>query len=462
MRRIFAIAGLTWKAAFRYRLFWVMATLLILAVVGLPLVIKGDGTAQGLTQVLITYTLGATATLLGFFTLWFSCGTLARDIEESQMQTVCVKPVGRWQVWIGKWMGIMALNGMLLGIAGTLDFVLLQYRASKLPPAQQKLLQEQVFVARAGAKEKPPDLKAMVDGAVAEWHKKNKNQNLSIEDETELRKTYTAQARAYFEEVDPGSWKKVPWGIDLSRLPEKTRHQPLEIRIKFHTAAMNPAETYAMRWIIEGPDLKQPLQMVETFPPDSYQNFQIPADVLGPKAQLALQVYNPNEETLTFPLEDGFEILYYENTFAVNFARGLLVILCWMGFLSMVGLATASELSFPVAAFASVSVLIMGLFSGTLSTIVEQNTIFGFNARTSEYNHTALDNIVVPMFKGALTVINLVQGFSPIDSLSTGRSVTWGELGLAFAQIILLLGGFFAILGIVLFMRRELAAAQTG
>jgi hypothetical protein len=44
--------------------------------------------------------------------------------------------------------------------------------------------------------------------------------------------------------------------------------------------------------------------------------------------------------------------------------------------------------------------------------------------------------------------------------LSNGRSITWYELGLAFAQIVLLLGGIFALTGIFLFSRRELATAQ--
>ena len=35
-------------------------------------------------------------------------------------------------------------------------------------------------------------------------------------------------------------------------------------------------------------------------------------------------------------------------------------------------------------------------------------------------------------FSGMLNVINLVKEFSPIDSLSTGRSITWAQLGLAF------------------------------
>jgi hypothetical protein len=60
----------------------------------------------------------------------------------------------------------------------------------------------------------------------------------------------------------------------------------------------------------------------------------------------------------------------------------------------------------------------------------------------------------------ALNVINLVRRFSPIDSLSTGRSVSWGELGLAFFQICIVLSGILAAIGITAFTRRELATAQ--
>lgn len=114
MQRILAIARLTWKSAFRYRLFWVMAALLVAAVAGLPLILKDDGTAEGLTQILLTYTLSAITVLLGMATLWLSCGTLARNVEDCQMQVVCAKPVARWQVWLGKLLGILALNAMLL------------------------------------------------------------------------------------------------------------------------------------------------------------------------------------------------------------------------------------------------------------------------------------------------------------------------------------------------------------
>src|SRR5580658_1968808 len=154
MQRILAIAWLTWKAALRFRLFPVIATLLILAVVGLPLVIKDDGTARGFTQIILTYTLSAITALLGISTLWLACGTLARDIEECQIQVVATKPIARWQIWLGKWLGIVSLNAVLLAISGGCVFGLLQWRAGKLPAAEQKILREQVLVARGMAKEK--------------------------------------------------------------------------------------------------------------------------------------------------------------------------------------------------------------------------------------------------------------------------------------------------------------------
>src|SRR4026207_1942008 len=122
MQRRLAIAFLTWKAAFRFRLFWVLAALLLMSVVLLPLVIKDDGTARGFSQILLTYTLSVVTALLGLPTLWPSCGPLRPDLEENQMQVVCVKPVGRWQVWLGKWLGLFTLDAVLLAVAGTCIF----------------------------------------------------------------------------------------------------------------------------------------------------------------------------------------------------------------------------------------------------------------------------------------------------------------------------------------------------
>src|SRR5271167_3941425 len=116
-----------------------------------------DGPAHGVPQIIFTYTWSAITALLGLSTLWLSCGTLARDIEECQIQVVATKPIARWQIWIGKWLGIISLNAALLAISGACIYGLLQWRATKLPADEQKNLREQVLVARGSAKEQSYD-----------------------------------------------------------------------------------------------------------------------------------------------------------------------------------------------------------------------------------------------------------------------------------------------------------------
>jgi hypothetical protein len=457
MNRILTMARLTWKSAFRYRLFWVMAVLLVAAVVGLPLILQDDGTAKGLTQIVLTYTLSAITVLLGFATLWLSCGTLARDVEEGQMQVVSIKPIARWQIWLGKWAGILALNATLLALSGASVYLLLQWRSQRLPAEQQRILQEEIFVARAAARERPPDLKPEIERLTALWHKQNPSATLAPEDVKELNNRIAAQARSEVEEVPP-QYSKL-WVINLSSLPPRVRQEPMQLRFMLHVADPNPAATYQMVWRV-GPTNAPAQFFEETLPPDSFQEITVPP-LLDANGNLCVACGNLNDTSLFFPMENGFEVLYRESSFGINFARGLAVILCWLALLSAVGLASASFLSFPVASFCSLAVLLVGLSTGTLSAVQEQKSIFEFSSDKPGVAKKVIDSIAVPVFTAALKIINLVEGFSPVDSLSTGHSITWGQLARAVEQIVILMGGFFGVAGVLLFHRRELAAAQS-
>ena len=130
--KLMAIVFLTWKAALRYRFFWVMLLLLAFTVGGIPLLVKDDGSAEGMTQILITYTLSMITAILGAATLWVSAGSLATEIENHQLQMVVTKPIPRWQIWLGKWLGVMSMNFILLLFAGGVVYGMVEYRAKKL------------------------------------------------------------------------------------------------------------------------------------------------------------------------------------------------------------------------------------------------------------------------------------------------------------------------------------------
>jgi hypothetical protein len=455
MQRIFAIAKLTWKAAFRFRLFWTLAGLLLISVVLLPLLLKDDGTARGFTQILLTYTLTVTTALLGFSTLWLACGTLAREVEECQMQMVVVKPIARWEIWLGKWLGLLLLNGALLALAGGSVFGLLQWRAQRLPAEQQRILHNEIFVARGVLREPARDFEADLERIFQERIKRTP---VPPAQQPIVREQLRAQLLAGAQVVPRGYLRK--WEIDLGWRAALLRDQPLFLRTKFHVAETNLSGTYLGLWQVGVPE-KTPLwRSAMSQAADTFHEFAIPPNMFDETGRLTIQMENRNDTALLFPLADGFEVLYREGGFGLNYCRGLLLILAWMGLLAALGLASASFLSFPVAAFVSASMLVVFLSSGTLSTIVAEGTVTAPDHETGEIRPTWFDQGLIVFYRALLFVVNMVEKFSPIDSLSTGRSITWGQVAQAWGTCVFLLGGIIGAAGIIIFTHRELATAQ--
>ena len=426
-----------------------------MAVVLLPLVIKHDGTARGFTQILLTYTLSAITALLGISTLWLACGTLARDIEESQIQLVAVKPIPRWQIWIGKWLGLITLNLMMLGISGACVYGLLIYRSAKLPEKEQQILRNEVLVARSSLREPMPDFKADVERILKE---RLKTLTLTPDEVRDLRKQIEEQVKAAMQ-VIPKDYRR-EWVIDAKNaLKAVELGRPIYLRVKFYVAQPTIGATYLCLWRIGSDTSKQVIELEQRLADETFHEFPIPSDVIGPDGKLVINFINRNQTAVLFPLDEGLEVLYYEGGFLMNFVRALLIILFWLVLLAAIGLAASSFLSFPVAAFATMSVMIFFFSGGVMRSSVEENTVFGRDHETNKPLNPVMDSIMLPIFKLTVKVIDLAQSYSPVDYLSSGRTISWFELLTAFGQVVVLLSGFAAVIGITAFYRRELAIA---
>jgi len=248
-QQTWAVTALTWKAAFRFRLFWVLAVLLLGSVVILPLLIKDDGTARGFIQITLTYTLSVITTLLGLSTLWLACGTLARDIEDASIQMVVVKPIARWQVWLGKWLGLVLLNATLLTVAGGGVYGMLQWRTARIERdlaraktakdeklavhlgTQLSILRSEIFVARASLKEPAPDINVDVE---QQFQKIPNRDSMSPEQQQQTRLQLKERITAFQQVVPPGHRRE--WTLDLGLRRHLVQDQPLFLRVKFHAA----------------------------------------------------------------------------------------------------------------------------------------------------------------------------------------------------------------------------------
>ena len=478
LQQLVTVARLTIKAVVRYRLLPILAVLLVLVVVGLPLLLKHDGTARGLVQIVITYTLSSVTAILGLVTLWLATGTLARDVEDCSMQMVAVKPIARWQVWVGKWLGIMALNFALLGLSGLTIYFLIQWRAASLPDKQQAILKNELLLARGSLKQPPPDLDAKVE-ELLKVRLKELGPSATGADLATVRKDVKEMLKAQFQVV-PSRMGRT-WVIDTGLAHRQLLNTPIYLRIKFRSSQYSvKPETYGTMWEIGPPKSDKRIRISRPLTTDTFHEFGINlldekgspvsepvknggyANLLDQDGKLYITFGNPNQAALLFDLVDGLEVLYHEGGFGLNFTRGAGIIFIWLGLLAAVGLAGASYLSFPVAAFFSITVLIVGLSSGTIATVVQDGTFGSTNHDTGAKEGVlgAVDFVMVPIFKGANEILTMVNSFSPIDALSTGRSVSWTTLATALFQIWGLIGGCFAAVGMIIFQRRELATAQ--
>lgn len=456
MQQLWAVARLTVGAAFRYRLVVVLITLLIGAVIVLPGVIKHDETAGGFTQILLTYTLGIITALLSMVTLWLACGTLARDIDDCHMQVVVAKPVPRWQIWLGKWIGIMVLNAMLLGVSAGAVYLLMQWRATRLPEPVRNALHENILTARAAVREAVGDVEERAEKLVRARLPELQSKGVNLD---EARAQAREAVKAQDQLVPDDHFRR--FSPKFGAAAERLKDQPIFVRLKFHTPELGAKRPYEFEIIVGPAEGARREVAYRSLAAEAQHEIQFNHPIFNPDGSLTVDIANRSGVPLLIPLEDGFEVLYREGGFGLNYVRACLVLLCWLGLLAAIGLAAASFLSFPVAAFLATTVLILGLSTGTLKSVVEDKSVFGFQHDSTERVYPVIDALMLPLFQLLLKLVNLVQQFSPIDAVSSGRSVTWFDVGRAAGVVVFLFGGLFAAIGIIAFTRRELATAQS-
>ena len=113
-RAVLAIARLTLREALRSRIVLLFGLLLAAVVVGLPAILKGDGTPAGLVRMTLGYTLGTAFGLIALATLWTGCALVSGDIATRTLELTRAKPVPAWRLWLGKWLGLLLLDILFL------------------------------------------------------------------------------------------------------------------------------------------------------------------------------------------------------------------------------------------------------------------------------------------------------------------------------------------------------------
>lgn len=458
MKQIWVIARLTLKAAVASRFLVVFLVMLIGTVALLPLLIRHDGSAPMFTRVIITYTLSILTTLLIGATVWLSAGAISREVAECQMQILTTKPIPRWKIWCGKWMGITLLNTIFLMVLGAMIYGLVFWQSRGLEEDQRTLLRERLMVARGSLIEEHTDRDADVERV---FQKRLNDERVKDVNPHLLRQTIEDQFKMA-DELVPGNSRR-RWDLSVKGKEPYLKDKPLQVHVVMNAANVdhdNPA--YRVLWVVGDVDTGKYWSKEIDMLNNNVRQFSIPANMWDTNGTLRIEAWNYSRDTLRFPVDQPLEVLFPEGSFEMNFVRGLLIIFFWLVGVAAIGLAASAYLSLPVASFVSLTAMVVILSGGLLNSIVEQRTIGGINHDTGERYTRHIDPIMLPLFKLLNYGVSAAKGSSPISRLSQGRSVSWESVASCFARQVLVGGGFLAGLGIFLFNRRELAALSGG
>jgi len=431
----------------------VFMMLLIILLPILSLTSTGDGTAMGRIQSFISYGMGLTAFLLSFLTIIVSCYTLSSDIKYKQIFTVITKPIRRFELVIGKMLGVVLLDLLLLVVFSSIIYGLTiqMPRFSKTGEEELTRLNNEFFTARASLK-KTVDAQAIESRAVKTYDELKRTGQL---DESRGRESVLAELRdsEKFNMYSTGPGGTVLWEFEQVRPFDV--NESIFIRFKFN-ASQTPVDKniYGVWYVGDyrqvkygSVNMKTPIYSVPRKDVvDAVHEFEVPADAVAADGYLAVGFYNDpaNSTTVIFPLEKGFEVLYKADSFGRNFVSAILLIFARLVFLACLGVSLSTWLGFPVAILCCFTIFFMGVING----FVVQSFNYLGQSLAMFYKFTVQPLIwLLPKFDETQNV-----GKYLIDARLIGYGFLAVSGGILLVKsLILLLVGFF------IFARREIA-----
>jgi hypothetical protein len=462
MTRILAIAVLQVRAAVRSKLFVCLMAILALTVTGLPLTVRGDGTLIGQMRVILYYTLGLTTVILAAATLWASSGAISQEIATRQLQLVMVKPVRHFEVWFGKWIGMLAMNTVLLFLSGALIWLFVAWKVRTAPEQERRMVLEEILTGRHLIK--PVD---SIDEQMRSRFERLVSEKRLPPDVSEKQVLSMIRRQLMAEQVvvAPGNTKR--WFFSMPSAGERTDSEVI-LKIRFSGVRFGSSSVTG-RWTIG--TVKDPvLTRVESRRDlDGTYQLLIPVSntvlrAVGemPGRTMVVEYTNGDRQasrTVVFDSERGIEVFIRESGFGMNLFRALVVVLCRLALLAAVGLTAGTLFSFAVANFTAFSVLFVALITHYFAflLVTEDTARFGQELPV-KYSLVSISRLASEkLARGLDVVFEPVMRADAVEPVSEGVLVPWSTVGEAALVMVLLYPGVLGLFGVLLFRRRELA-----
>lgn len=509
---VLAVAQNVLSEAVRMKISLVFIVIILLLLSYVPGALDATQPLRYRVQQWLQYGIGLSYVVLTLLTVFLATGSVAFEQRDKVIWQTMTKPVQPWQYLLGKWVGVMGLNLVLLAVIAGGVYAFTEYL--RLQPAHgemayqvredgrvtlgqpdqmtedRRILETQVLTARIGRMIEPANLfESRQTDLIVDANLKRK-----MEDDQSVRDTPAARAeireqvlRAFRDALTNAVEAQVedllkadPTIIDSPRLRLQVENQVLSSwEGLYRSIAPGGRQVYFVLDLPHTGENEKPVPLTMKFkinagsndPSQIYrllfvlngvqferqvalksaQTFTFPSSLVLPDGSLEVLVASAadNPREVSFP-PDGIEVLYSTSSYAANFLRVMLGVWVKLAFIASVSIAAATFLSFPVACLVALSVLFAAESAGFLRTALEYYT-----SKTTEgidWFAVGVRAIAVPVER----IFRVYASLKPTEKLVDGRLISWG----AILESIAVVGGWaLAMLGLgwAIFRQRELA-----
>ena len=447
MRSIWAVATNTIKQALRMKVAVVFLILLLVLLPALGISTTGDETLKGRLQTFVSYSLSLMSFLLCLLTIIVSVYSVTSDIEQRQIYTVITKPIRRFQFLLGKLLGVIVLDVILLVLFSAIIYTITIYIPEffDAPEIERTEVNNEFLTARAALTVPEVDVTQEVKDRYEELERKGElPPDLSRE---EIVAELTKQRQLAKRAADVGG--VLVWEFDNV----KPLAQSMFIKFKYDVFPNPPDSQVYGRWfagdyqyIRYGEQPETPVyDRVHKHSARTFHEIEFPADVVPEHGRMAIAFMNIplNNVAVIFP-PDGLEVLYKADTFTGNFIRAVLLILFRLIFLACLGVLASTFLSFPVAILFCLVLFFTASFSG-------------FVIESFDYLSENVGAIYSYTIKWAIRLLPQFDKFNPTKFLVPAKLLNWSLLAKCAFFMVCIKAFLMLVVALVIFSYREIA-----
>jgi len=462
---LWAIARNTIAQAIRLKAAFIIIGIYVVVVPALPFLIKGDGTLHGLLRVVLAYAFIVASFLLAILTLTLATTTLWSEFREKQIFILQSKPMHRWQLLVGKLLGILTIDAALILFMGIVTWSCVQVivRQDKWTKGPNRIdlaiAREQVLTTRRVLDPEPLELN---DEGIEDYYKKILKQKPH-----KLRGMSKDKAIALLtKEMTDIVNQVVPYGTRVWRFKGFPAKFPpdvnLTLQFKFAASKTDDSVDEPVRivWIIGKPtDKVRTRQFWKSYQANELHERQVSAGPISDDGVLEVHIANYDKfgRSMVFAKHSAMKCMFPVGGFTPNLARGLALLFIQVFFLAVLGLFCSTCLTFPVSPIIALSLLLLMFLAGSLQKdFDEQSTWKSKQALADEPLITKFVKVVTVAVRHLLPTFDK---YSPTERVSMGLEVSLGSIVGAAFNTVILRGGLLLGLGVLIFHRREVALA---